>query len=131
MKFAIALFTPPEHPATRRALRFAEAVLSEQHQIVQLFFYQSGVHNASGNITPPQDEANLALEWQQFIRCHQLEAVVCVAAALRRGILDDQEVTRHVRQAANLTPEMALSGLGQLHMAAQQADRLICFGGPS
>ncbi|HAQ85363.1 MAG TPA: sulfurtransferase TusD, partial [Pseudomonas sp.] len=30
---------------------------------------------------------------------------------------------------ANLAAGWELSGLGQLHEASQQADRLVCFGG--
>ncbi|MCF6752347.1 MULTISPECIES: sulfurtransferase complex subunit TusD [Stutzerimonas stutzeri group] len=129
MKFAIALFSPPHAPASRRALRFAEAVLAGGHDIVRLFFYQDGVHSASANIVTAQDELDVAGEWSRFIAAHQLDGVVCIAAGLRRGVLDEQEARRYARAAANLAAGWELSGLGQLHEAAQQADRLICFGG--
>lgn len=129
MKFAIALFSPPHAPASRRALRFAEAVLAGGHDIVRLFFYQDGVHSASANIVTAQDELDVAGEWSRFIAAQQLDGVVCIAAGLRRGVLDEQEARRYARAAANLAAGWELSGLGQLHEAAQQADRLICFGG--
>jgi len=129
MKFAIALYAPAHSPASRRALRFAEAVLAGGHEIVRLFLYQDGVHSASGNIVAAQDEFDIAGQWSQFIQAHGLDGVVCIAAGLRRGVLDEQEAKRHGRLAANLAPGWALSGLGQLHEAAQQADRLVCFGG--
>ncbi len=129
MKFAIALFSPPHAPASRRALRFAEAVLAGGHDIVRLFFYLDGVHSASANIVTAQDELDVAGEWSRFIAAHQLDGVVCIAAGLRRGVLDEQEARRYARAAANLAGGWELSGLGQLHEAAQQADRLICFGG--
>lgn len=129
MKFAIALFSPPHAPASRRALRFAEAVLAGGHDIVRLFFYQDGVHSASANIVTAQDELDVAGEWSRFIAAHQLDGVVCIAAGLRRGVLDEREARRYARAAANLAGGWELSGLGQLHEAAQQADRLICFGG--
>lgn len=129
MKFAIALFAPAHSPASRRALRFAEAVLASGHEIVRLFLYQDGIHSASGNIVAAQDELDIAAQWNRFIQTHHLDGVVCIAAGLRRGVLDAQEAERHGRQAANLAPGWTLSGLGQLHEAAQQADRLVCFGG--
>ncbi|EIK52245.1 hypothetical protein YO5_01634 [Stutzerimonas stutzeri TS44] len=129
MKFAIALFSPPHAPASRRALRFAEAVLAGGHDLVRLFFYQDGVHSASANIVTAQDELDVAGEWSRFIAAHQLDGVVCIAAGLRRGVLDAQEARRYARPSANLAAGWELSGLGQLHEAAQQADRLICFGG--
>lgn len=129
MKFAIAVHCPPHAPAARRALRFAQAVLEGGHEIVRLFFYQDGVHNACSAIVTPQDEINIAREWEDFIHKHQLDSVVCIAAALRRGVLNPAEAERHERQAACVTPPWELSGLGQLHDAVQAADRLICFGG--
>lgn len=130
MKFAIALFSAAHAPSSRRALRFAQTLLAEGHEIVRLFFYQDGVHSASANIVTAQDEQDLPLQWREFVTTHQLDGVVCIAAALRRGILNDEEAQRYQRPAANLLAPWELSGLGQLHDAVQSADRLICFGGP-
>lgn len=129
MKFAIALFSASHAPSSRRALRFAEAALAGGHEIVRLFFYQDGVHNAAESVVVPQDEADTAAQWRELISRHQLDAVVCIAAALRRGVLDQGEADRYQRNAASVAAPWELSGLGQLHEAAQQADRLVCFGG--
>jgi tRNA 2-thiouridine synthesizing protein D len=129
MKFAIALFAPSHAPSSRRALRFAQAALDGGHEIARLFFYQDGVHSAAANVVSPQDELNLAVEWREFVQQHGLDAVVCIAAALRRGVLDAEEARRYDKPAANLEAPWELSGLGQLHEAAQMADRLVCFGG--
>ena len=130
MKFAIALHSPAHAPSSRRALLFAKAALAQGHEIVRLFFYQDGVHSASGNVVAPQDESDTAAQWRDFVTTHQLDGVVCIAAALRRGVLNAEEAERYSRPAANLTAPWELSGLGQLHDAVQAADRLICFGGP-
>jgi tRNA 2-thiouridine synthesizing protein D len=130
MKFAIALFAPPHAPSSRRALRFAQATLAGGHEIVRLFFYQDGVHSAASNVVSAQDELDLTTEWRDFVREQRLDAVVCIAAALRRGVLNEQEAQRYSRPAANLGEPWDLSGLGQLHEATQLADRLVCFGGP-
>lgn len=130
MKFAIALHSPAHAPSSRRALLFAKAALAQGHEIVRLFFYQDGVHSASGNVVLPQDESDTAAQWRDFVTTHQLDGVVCIAAALRRGVLNAEEAERYSRPAANLPAPWELSGLGQLHDAVQAADRLICFGGP-
>lgn len=130
MKFVIALFSPAHAPSSRRALRFAEAALAAGHEIPRLFFYQDGVHSASGNTVVAQDELDVPQLWRALVNAHHLDAVVCIAAALRRGVLDAGEASRYQREAANLPAPWVLSGLGQLHEAAQEADRLICFGGP-
>ena len=130
MKFAIALYSAAHAPSSRRALLFAQAALAGGHEIVRLFFYQDGVYSASNNIVAPQDEQDLARQWREFVSQHQLDGVVCIAAALRRGVLNAEEAARYQRSAINLEAPWALSGLGQLHGAIQDADRLICFGGP-
>ncbi|MFJ5296580.1 sulfurtransferase complex subunit TusD [Pseudomonas sp. NPDC088368] len=130
MKFAIALYSPAHAPSSRRALRYAKAVLEGGHEIVRLFFYQDGVHSASANVVTPQDEQDIPAQWRDFVNAHQLDGVVCIAAALRRGVLNEEEAERYSRPAANLSAPWDLSGLGQLHDAVQAADRLICFGGP-
>jgi len=128
MKFTIALFAAPHSPAARRALRFAQAAVAGGHEIVRLFLYQEGVQTASGNIVVAQDEINMARQWQEFIEQQQLDAVVCIGSALRRGLLDDEEARRHERTAANLGRPWLLAGLGQLHEAIQKSERLLCFG---
>lgn len=130
MKFAIAVFSAAHAPSSRRALLFAQAVLAGGHEIVRLFFYQDGVHSAAANVVVPQDEQDTAAQWQAFVEANQLDGVVCIAAALRRGVLNEEEALRYQKPAANLSASWELSGLGQLHDAAQTADRLICFGGP-
>ena len=76
-----------------------------------------------------QDELDVAAAWTRFVGEHRLDAVVCIAAALRRGVLNAEEAARYQRPAANLQAPWELSGLGQLHEATQMADRLVCFGG--
>jgi len=129
MKFALALFAPPHAPSSRRALRFAEAALAGGHEIVRLFFYQDAVHLGSSLTVSAQDEPDLPAAWRAFVAEHGLDGVVCIAAALRRGVLNEEEAQRYGRTSHNLEAPWELSGLGQLHEAAQDADRLICFGG--
>ncbi len=129
MKFAIALFSAAHAPSSRRALLFAQAALAGGHEIVRLFFYQDGVYHASGSVVTPQDEQDLPKQWRTFDSEHQLDGVVCIAAALRRGVLNEEEAQRYQREAVAVGAPWELSGLGQLHDAVQDADRLICFGG--
>jgi tRNA 2-thiouridine synthesizing protein D len=129
MKFAIAVFCAAHAPSSRRALLFAQAALAGGHEIVRLFFYQDGVYNASSSVVTPQDELDLPKQWRAFVSEHQLDGVVCIAAALRRGVLNEEEARRYQREAVAVGTPWALSGLGQLHDAVQDADRLICFGG--
>ncbi len=55
--------------------------------------------------------------WQKLAADHKVDLVVCVAAALRRGIKEE-----------NLAEGFRISGLGQLVESGIQADRLVTFG---
>ena len=128
MNFAIALLAGPQDPAARSALQFSRAVLASGHQISRLFFYRDAVLVASQLGVQPKDEHDISTEWRQFIQDNQLDAVVCIAAALRRGVLDEAEANRWNRPAANTAAPWVLSGLGQWVDAMQTADRAITFG---
>ena len=65
---------------------------------------------------------------RQFIQDNHLDAVVCIAAALRRGVLNPAEAERWDRPAANTAEPWELSGLGQWVDALQSADRAVTFG---
>lgn len=126
--FAIVVQGAPySSQASLSAYRFCETALAEGHAIHRLFFYQDGVHNASALCVPPQDELHLPQAWQQLIQQHQLDAVVCIASALKRGVVDAAEADRHSLQAANLLAGFSIGGLGLLMEAITKADRVLNF----
>lgn len=130
MIFSLAIYSAPHTTqASDSAYRFAETLLSEGHSLYRVFFYQDGVYNSSNLITPAQDETDLSSGWQQLSAKYQIDMVVCIAAALKRGILNQEEAERYEKPAHNLRDGFAISGLGQLVDAALMSDRLITFGG--
>lgn len=129
MIFSLAVYSPPyTSQASYSAYQFAVALLNQGHNLHRVFFYQDGVHNATTLAAPPQDEFNLQNAWQQLAKEHQLDLVVCIAAALRRGILNETEAKRYTKTSHNCAEEFTISGLGQLVEAATVSDRLISFG---
>ncbi len=120
---------PYQSAAAGTALRFARAALAAGHSIHRIFFYRDGVHNASALAAPPRDEQNIPAQWQQLAQEHHLDMVVCIAAAVRRGVLDAGEAKRYEKASHNLADGFELSGLGQLIEASLQSDRVITFGG--
>lgn len=129
MKFAILVNEGPyTHQASDTAFQFAKAVLARGHEIFRVFFYHDGVNNATRLTTPPQDDRNIVNRWSKLAEEHKLDMVVCVAAAQRRGIVDEGEMKRNGKDATNLAPGFRISGLGQLIEAGIQADRLVVFG---
>lgn len=128
MKISIVINGAPySSPSALSALQFAESVLASGHEIYRLFFYQDGVLNASSLCVPPQDEVDIPARWESLIRENNIDAVVCAASALKRGILDKAEAERYEKPADNLRPGFIISGLGQMIDASQQSDRLISF----
>ena len=129
MKFSIVVNEGPyTHQASDSAYQFTKAVLAKGHDVFRVFFYHDGVNNATRLTTPPQDDRNIVTRWSKLAQGSELDMVVCVAAAQRRGIVDEGEAKRNGKDATNLAPGFRISGLGQLIEAGIQADRIVVFG---
>ncbi len=129
MKFAIVVYGGPySHQAPLSAYHFASAVLQQGHEIYRVFFYHDGVYTANNAIAPPQDEPDIRKLWAELAKNNKVDLVVCIAAALRRGILDETEAKRYEKSSAGLDDAFSISGLGQLIDAGINADRLVTFG---
>lgn len=128
-KFAIMINEGPyQHQASDTAYQFAKAALEKGYGIFRIFFYHDGVNNATKLAIPPQDDRNIIARWSELAKIHDLDLVVCIAAAQRRGILDETEAKRQGKNVDNLADGFRISGLGQLIEAGIIADRLITFG---
>ncbi len=129
MKFAILVNEGPyTHQSSDSAFHFTQAALNLGHEILRVFFYHDGVHNATRLTTPPQDDRHIINRWSQLAAQHDLDLVVCVAAAQRRGVMDAAEQKRHGKDANNIADGFRISGLGQLIEAGIAADQLVSFG---
>lgn len=118
MKFGILVNEGPyTHQASDSAYRFIVAALEKGHEISRVFFYHDGVNNSNKLIEPPVDDRNLVTLWSELGKEHEIDLVVCVAAALRRGLKDEI-----------LADGFRISGLGQLIEAGILADRMVVFG---
>lgn len=118
MKFGLMINEGPyTHQASDSAYQFALAALAKGHEIERIFFYHDGVNNATKLTEPPQDDRHIVNRWSKLGAEHNIDLVVCVAAALRRGIREE-----------TLAKGFRISGLGQLVESGMQADRLLVFG---
>ena len=128
MIFSLAIYSAPfSYEGTHTAYRFAQAAIAEGHKIHRVFFYHDGVYNASQLHCPPQDEIDISELWAKFAKVSDIELVVCVASALKRGLLNEQEAERYEKKQFNLADEYQLGGLGQLIEAMTTSDRFITF----
>ncbi len=129
MKFTIQVNEGPyQHQSADSAYQFTKAAIEAGHEIFRIFFYHDGVNNASRLAIPPQDDRNVTNLWVELANEHKLDLVVCVAAAQRRGLLDENEATRAGKDANNIAEPFRISGLGQLIEGGIQSDRLVVFG---
>lgn len=129
MKFSVMISEGPyTHQASDTAYNFTKAALESGHEIFRVFFYHDGVNNGTRLATPPQDDRNVVNRWSELSEKHNLDMVLCVAAAQRRGIADADEAKRNGKDADNIAPGFRISGLGQLIEAGIQSDRLVTFG---
>ena len=124
----MVLGAPVSTQAPQTALAFARAAVQGGHRILRVFFFHDGVHCGNQMLVPPAGQQPIAEQWAAFAQQHNIDLVVCVASALKRGVLDAGEAKRYDKHAATLHPAFALSGLGQWIDACVNAERLLSFG---
>ncbi|MGC7559743.1 sulfurtransferase complex subunit TusD [Pasteurella sp. PK-2025] len=105
------------------AYQLAQALLEQGHQLSQVFFFQEGVNHGNGFVYPANDEFHLQKAWQHLAKQHQIPLHLCVAAAQRRGVVD--EITSATQADNNLAPHFVLAGLGEFAKATLEAERVI------
>ena len=123
----LILSEPYSSQSSLSALKYAKAALEAGHDITRVFFYHNGVHTGSYIQTPQQDEVNIQQEWKSLAIKHDLDLVICIAAALKRGNLTQDEANRYEQAQHNIEAPFELSGLGQLLDAQLNSDQLITF----
>jgi tRNA 2-thiouridine synthesizing protein D len=129
MKFAIQINSSPyQSNAGLTAYQFIRAALQAQHHILRVFFYHEGVYHAFKYATPPDDEIHLTHRWSELACDAQIDLVVCISAAQRRGLLHADEARIQSKQDNDVADGFRIAGLGQLVEAISLADRFIVFG---
>ena len=124
----MVLGAPTSSQSPHTALAFARAAVAAGHRIIRIFFFHDGVHCGSDLAIPVAGQQAIAAQWAELAQQHDIDLVVCVASALKRGLLNDSEAKRYAKSASNLHPQFDLSGLGQWIEACALADRVVTFG---
>lgn len=129
MKFTIHVNSSPYQSQTgESAYRFINAALSMGHTVFRVFFYYDGIYHALSYTSPPDDERQMTVRWSQLAKDFDIDLVVCISAAQRRGLLSPDEANRQQKKDNDLAEGFRISGLGQLAEAILEADRFIVFG---
>ncbi len=98
-----------------------------KHQVTQVFFYQDGVTQANSLSSPLADEFDAVQAWAELAEQYNIDLVVCISAAERRGVIDDEQREEFAKPAANLHAKFRIQGLGAMHDATLSADRTVSF----
>ena len=122
----VAVVAIPGAPA---GVALAQAIVQAGHRIDRVFLYGDGVHLASALATPPSDETHWPVEWSRFLSKHGIAGIVCIASALRRGVVNATEQARYDLEASNLLAPFEIAGLGEWVESRLQSDRVLYFHG--
>ena len=129
MKYAIQINASPyQSNSGENAYQFVKTALEMGHEIVRLFFYKEGVYHAFSYMTPPDDEVNPVKRWSDLAEKYQLDLVVCIWAAQRRGLLEPVEAKRQGKVESDVAEGFRVAGLGLWVEAMLSADRFLEFG---
>ncbi|MGB3727537.1 MAG: sulfurtransferase complex subunit TusD [Glaciecola sp.] len=103
------------------AIAFCQAAISSGHTIEQVFFYQSGVQNASTLSCASSSELDIYNQWLALHTQHGVSLNVCSTAGIRRGIVGEEDASR-LALTANVAPHFSSVGLSDYFAAlASQA----------
>jgi tRNA 2-thiouridine synthesizing protein D len=129
VKFAIQINSAPwEGQGCETAYQFSRAAISMGHEIVRIFFYSEGVYNGLRWMDPPEDEKPLIQRWSALASEHSVDLVICIAAAQRRGLLEQSDGLRLGKRDDDLGLGFRIAGLGLWVDACLKADRFLLFG---
>ncbi|WP_428239484.1 sulfurtransferase complex subunit TusD [Gynuella sp.] len=128
MNYSVTITAPPylsENHET--AFAVCETLLTAGHTLTQVFFYADAVTIANTLTIPHQNETNWQQAWVELASQHDVDLIICVAAALRRGVVNEQEAHNNQLPYANCHPGFTISGLGEWVTATAMADRHLVF----
>ncbi|MBL4940606.1 MAG: sulfurtransferase complex subunit TusD [Colwellia sp.] len=118
-KLAVMITTPPYSNLSVTALDYIETALKNGVELIGVFFYQDGVLHADAHVQIASDEFQAISHWRKLHQAYKLPLYLCITAAEKRGISDEQ--------TQNISPIFTISGLGELVELSTMADRLVQF----
>lgn len=126
--YSILLTSPPYHgDAARRVASFIDGVLENGDTVDNVFFYGEGVHHCNHFAVPSGDEFYPYEYWVQLSASQHTALLVCITAAVKRGIVSVDEAKENGVDGANLVAPFQQAGLGEFFSALHNCNRLVQF----
>lgn len=120
--------SPYQSKACHTALRFIKAAISKYPNCIKgVFFYEDAVLIGNQVSQPPRDEVNITQAWQKVAKEHDVPLYLCIAAAVRRGIISENESRRYELEQHTLAEQFQLEGLGTLVDLMHATNKVIQF----
>ncbi|WP_236559808.1 sulfurtransferase complex subunit TusD [Colwellia sp. 20A7] len=116
-KLAVLVTTSPYSNLSVTALDYIETALQSGIELVGVFFYQNGVMHANKGIQIASDEFQAIQHWQRLQQTYNLPLHLCITAAEKRGMSDENTESIH--------SIFTVSGLGELVELSTKADRMV------
>lgn len=148
MKFSMIVYSPPSRQTdSQTPLLFAQTLLNQGHELYRVFFYGDGVYNGasspfssslerSGSTSgTAASETTASDQWAALADSHNVDLVVCITAALERGVAIETELEtltadnqkQRKTEITGIRDGFQISGLGQMVDAIANSDRTITF----
>ena len=119
--------SPFQGDTALRALAFAQGVIDNGDVINNVFFYSEGVNHANSLMLKTGDELHALEGWKSLAAEHKVKLLVCITAAVKRGIVSEQEAMENGLAYANLTAPFEQAGLGEFFTALHKCNKLVQF----
>ena len=127
-EYSVLITTSPFHgDSAMRALAFIEGAIANGDTINNIFFYGDGVYHTNNLMLQTSDSHFAHGDWKQLATNHDIQLLVCITAAVKRGIVSQQEAHENGIGFANLHAPFEQAGLGEFFTALHECKRLVQF----
>ena len=118
---------PYQGQHAQRAIEFAKAAISSGHVVDNVFFYSEGVHHANHYMQEVGDEFYPLNAWKALNEEYNVALLVCITAAVKRGVVGHQEALASGATGVNLVAPFQQAGLGEFFTALHNCEKVIQF----
>lgn len=119
--------SPYEGQHAQRAVSFIDSAIAQGHTVNNVFFYGQGVHHANGFMVEVGDEFYPLAAWQALKNDHNVTLLLCITAAVKRGVIGAQEAASAGVLGANVAEGFEQAGLGEFFTALHDCDKVVQF----
>jgi tRNA 2-thiouridine synthesizing protein D len=116
--------SPALSESSLTAQRLVSELIDHGDKIDRIFFYQDAAYIGLKSQIPGQGLQASYQGWLDLQHKQSFPLQICIANALRRGVVDHTEAKRY-QGLETLQSGFQLSGLGEIADACQSSDRII------